>query len=158
MTLAKIDKLYSKLTPHEQAALALESLARQDNAETDRIVGSVTQLTYRCPHFDFRRRLSGLINLSLYYALIYWKTRTYMAVAHYHSKTNHDPKDQAAAFEYMDRLQAMETALAQVCDTLNIDLTAVKKIALCEDEAVIGGEGDPALVDEYTGLFMGLVK
>lgn len=158
MTPSRVDKLYSKLTPHEQASLAFESLANRKKDETDLIIGSVAQHTYQCPHFDFRRRLTDLINLSLYYGLIYWQTRNSWSMAYYQSKVKVDAAAQETAFDVEDRLLAMETALAKVCAELKIDVIAVKKIARCEHEPVFCGVGEPVFVDEYRTLFHALIK
>jgi hypothetical protein len=57
MKAAQEDKLYSKLTPVEQAALAFEALARNDEAELDVIVDSVERLYYQCTHWQYRWRV-----------------------------------------------------------------------------------------------------
>ncbi|WP_411728363.1 hypothetical protein [Methyloglobulus sp.] len=101
--------------PTEQAELAFESIARQDDAETEMIVDSVVRQDYRCTHWKFRRRLMGLLNLGKYYGLIYWKNRTYMSAALCQAKENNDKEAQATAFELLDVLLAMDVALAHVC-------------------------------------------
>lgn len=152
-----MDKLYSKLTPHEQAALAFEAIANNDDGGREMIVGSVEHKDYRCTHWDFRSRLLGLTTLASYYALIYWKTRTCLAVVGSKYNERGDEADQKAAFEFLDALIAMECALHEVCAKLNIDVLAVKKHARCEDEYTPDKYGNGELVEEYVGLFMGLV-
>lgn len=158
MKAAQVDKLYTKLTPVEQAALAFEAIARNDDAELAVIVGSVERLAYRCTHWAFRQRGWCLLDLAKYYGLIYWKTRTYMEVEHSLAKQNNDPEIQATAFGLLERLLAMDVALANVCGKMNIDVMTVKKLALCEDEAAFSDNGNPELVKEYTELFMGIIK
>ncbi len=119
------------------------------------IVGSVERKDYRCTHWDFRSRLSGLT--TGYYALIYWKTRTYMVVVDGKYNKYGDEADQKAAFVFLDRLYAMESALHIVCATINIDVLAVKKYAR-EDEYTPNKSSNDELVREYVGLFMGLVE
>jgi hypothetical protein len=51
-----VDKLYTKLTPVEQAALAFGAIARNDDVELAVIVGSVERLNYQCTHWEFRQR------------------------------------------------------------------------------------------------------
>ncbi|WP_411727786.1 hypothetical protein [Methyloglobulus sp.] len=157
MKAAQVDKLYNKLTPTEQAALAFEAIARNDDAELNVIVESVERKDYRCTHWDFRWRLSGLTNLASYYAMIYWKTRTYMEVVN--SKYNEcgNEADQKAAFVFLDRLLAMEVALADVCAKMNIDVLAVKKFAQCDNEHTPEKCNDEELVKAYVGLFMRMI-
>lgn len=157
MKAAQIDKLYSKLTPHEQAALAFEALARQDTLGLGAIVGSVERQDYRCSHWDYRQRLTGFIDLAKYYGLIYWKTRCCMAVMDDKFKESGNEADQQAAYVYVDMVLAMETALREVCAKINIDVMAVKKLALCEDEYSPDKCNNVELVREYAGLFMGIV-
>jgi hypothetical protein len=158
MKAAQVDKLYSKLTPTEQAALAFEAIVRNDDSELAVIVGSVEQLDYRCTHWEFRQRGWCLLDLAKYYGLIYWKTRTYMTVEHSMYKEGNDIEAQKAAFIFMDRLLAMDIALANVCTKMNIDVMTIKKLALCEDEAAFSDNGNPELVKEYTELFMGIIE
>ncbi len=157
MKAAQIDKPYSKLTPHEQAALAFEAIASNDDGAREMIVGSVEHKDYRCTHWDFRSRLSGLTTLASYYALIYWKSRTYMEVANSKYNERGDEADQQAAFAFLGRVLAMETALQDVCAKLNIDVLAVKKHARCDDEYTPDKCGNGELVEEFVGLFMGIV-
>lgn len=157
MQQAQVEKIYPKLTPHEQAALAFEALARQDTVELGAIVGSVERQDYRGSHWDYRQRLTGFIDLAKYYGLIYWKTRCCMAVMDDKFKEGGNEADQQAALVFVDRVLAMETALQDVCAKANIDVLAVKKLALCEDEYSPDKCKNEELVREYVGLFMGIV-
>lgn len=156
MNTTQVDKLYAKLTPYEQAALAFEALARQDSVELGTIVGSVERHDYRCSHWDYRHRLTGFIDLAKYYGLIYWKTRCCMAVMDGMFKERGDEADQQAAHIYVDMVLAMETALQDLCAKANIDVMAVKKLALCEDEYSPEKCGNNELVKEYVELFIGI--
>jgi hypothetical protein len=158
MKRSNIDQIYAKLTPTEQAALAFESLGRHDKAETEMIVRTVVTQAYRCPDWAFRRRLMDLINLGRYYGLLYWKTRTFLTVAYSQSQLKKDSSSQAGLFEWLERLLAMEVALIQVCQTLNVNVTTVRQYGHCEHEVRILGAGDPALVQEYADLFMALFE
>ncbi len=158
MKVAQVDKLYTKLTPVEQAGLAFEAIARNDDAELAVIVESVQQLDYRCTHWEFRQRGWCLLDLAKYYGVIYWKTRAYMGVAHAKFQEGNNVNDQKATFVFLDRLLAMDVALTDVCTKINIDVMTVKKLALCEDEAALSDNGNPELVKEYSELFMGIIK
>jgi hypothetical protein len=157
MKAVQVDKLYSKLTPTEQAALAFEAIARNDDSELAVIVDSVEQLDYRCTHWEFRQRGWCLLDLAKYYGLLYWKTRTYMEVVHSKFKEVNNIQDQKATFVFLDRLLAMDVALTDVCTKINIDVMTVKKLALCEDEAAFSENSNPDLVKEYSELFMGII-
>ena len=50
MKAEQVNKLYSKLTPHELAVLAFEALSRLDTNEIEIIAGSIPRETYRCVH------------------------------------------------------------------------------------------------------------
>ena len=70
----QVNKLYSKLTPHEQAALMFEAALRKDENEVDLILDSVERRTYSTPHIEYQQRIMGIGNLSGCYGIIYWKT------------------------------------------------------------------------------------
>lgn len=79
-----------------------------------------------------------------------------MAVMDGMFKERGDEADQKAAFVFLDKLLAMDVALQEVCAKLNIDVMAVKKLALCEDEYSPEKCGNNELVKEYVELFMGI--
>ena len=74
MKARQVNKLYNKLNPHEQAALAFEAISRQDDDDFQRILGSVEEKTYLVPDFDYQQRLQGLTYLGSVYGIVYWKT------------------------------------------------------------------------------------
>lgn len=152
MKAAQIDKLYPKLTSEELAGLAFEALARRDGIEFDTIVGNVKTQTYICKDWDYRWRFVGLTDLYKYYATIYWKSRTYMAAAEKLVKDG-DTKFNPVLDHYLDQVIAMDVALQEVCSKQGIDVMTVKKLALCEDEAIFTTSEKPDLVAEFVGLF-----
>ena len=154
---AQVEKVYPKLTPHEQAALAFEALMRGDDDERLTILGSVGKKHYQCLDQRFSLRLNGYIGLGMFYGMVYWKTRSYMEVTSSKYDECGDEADQKAVFVLLDRLFAMETALQEVCAKINIDVLAVKKFAQCEDEYTPDKSSNEELVKEYAGLFMGIV-
>lgn len=158
MKAAQAKKLYGMLTPKEQANLAFEAIARNDDSELAVIVESVERLDYRDTHWEFRRQGWCLLDLAKYYGLIYWKARTCIAVAHNQFQEGNSAENQKAAFAFLDRLLAMDVALNEVCAKMNIDVLAVKKLALCESEAALSESSNPGLVKEYTDLFMGILE
>ena len=70
----QINKLYSNLTPHEQANLAFSAAMRQDETEVDLILSAVKRRTYITPHVDYHTRTHGLVQLSGIFGVAYWKT------------------------------------------------------------------------------------
>jgi hypothetical protein len=137
-----VEKLYTKLTPHEQAALSFGAATRLDEAEMDTILGSVEKKNYICPHKDYQRRMACLMALSQFYGIKYWKTRAMMALLFAHAETVADKKYQDDGFELIDRLAAMDTALVKVCATLKVDAGAIRKMAECEEVHPLGLVGN----------------
>jgi hypothetical protein len=152
-----VEKLYGKLTPHEQTALSFGAAARLDEAELDAILGSVERVSYTCPHKDYQARMNCLMALSQFYGIRYWKTRAMMSMVFAHAETHADKKYQDGGFELIDRLAAMDTALVKVCATLKVDAGAVRKMAECEDEPCVGIVGNPESVKAYTEMLMRVV-
>ncbi len=60
MKSSQVDKLSSKLTPQENAALAFEALNRHDSQEMDIIEDALEKRLYRLPDYQFRARVGGL--------------------------------------------------------------------------------------------------
>ena len=81
MKAEQVDKLYSKLTSQENAALAFEALVRGDNSEFDVIREAVEQRLYQMPDYKYRVRFYDMMILSFWYGGIYWKTCTHYAFA-----------------------------------------------------------------------------
>ena len=155
-TAAQVEKLYQKLTSEELAGLAFEALARQDDIEVDTIVGSVRTQDYKCTDWGYRRRLVGLTDLYKYYSMVYWKNRAYMAAAENFIKEG-DNKLENLLNLLIDHAIAMDVALQEVCSKQGIDFMAVKKLALCDNEATFTTSQKPSLVAEYVELFKGII-
>jgi hypothetical protein len=107
---------------------------------------------------EFRWRYQGFIDLGSFYGATYWKNRTYMEFANNRYKEQPNDGNRTLLFYYLDNVMAMDIALQEVCAQVNIDVLAVKKLALCDDEYSPGKCHKLELVKEYVGLFLGLVE
>jgi hypothetical protein len=155
-TTTQVDKLYQKLTPEELARLAFDASVRGDDDEYSAILSNVGKRTYVCLNQEFSLRLNEYIGLAMFYGMVYWKHRTYMAYAEAAAKGDDKPKD--LIFDLLDKVIAMDIALQEVCTKANIDHMAVKKLAGCDDEYTHDKCDNEALVKEYIGLFEGCFR
>jgi hypothetical protein len=157
MKATQVEKLYAKLTPHEQATLAVEALARQDESEIDAIIAAVPRQTFTGLHTDYTRRAHGLLELVCQYSIEYWKNNSFLfaALALY----NHDGsnKNLNLSKSFDAKLMAMDIALAEVCRVLKVDIEAIKHIATCKPQAdyeeIFDMPADAELVAQYVALF-----
>lgn len=156
-TAARVDKLYHKLSPKELAALAFEANVRGDDAEHDAILASVGKRTYICLDQRFSSLLNSYGDLGVFYGMTYWKNRSYMAYAETQHAATGDDKASALRDHLLDSAIAMDVALQAVCAKMNIDVLAVKTVALCVDEASFSESDKSELVKEYTDLFAGFI-
>jgi hypothetical protein len=154
---ARVDKLYNKLTPEELAGLAFEASIYGGDAEYDAILASVGNRTYICRDQRFSFALNAYIDLGMYYGMTYWKNRTYMAYAETLHAATGDKKAKALHDHLLDSAIAMNVALQAVCTKANVDVMAVKKMALCVDEASFSESDKPEVVKEYTDLLTGFI-
>jgi len=130
---AQVNTLYSKLTPHEQAALTFEAIARRDDADIAVIVDNVERHNYRAVNTVYNQRVIELVTLAYFYSSLYWKSRSLMLV---------------------DDTKALDSALIETCERLKVDITVVKKMAgVPIDEAWDLPEVSPDLVNRYVELF-----
>lgn len=158
MKAAQVNKLYAKLAPHEQATLAFEALARQDENEMDTILDSVPRQTYTGLHTDYTRRAHGLQALAWLYGLEYWKnfSTVYLALFLLANRGG-DLTLRNLCKSFDAKLMAMEIALAEVCGLLQINPESVKRMAWLEPQdrydGMFGLPIDAELVRQYTELF-----
>jgi hypothetical protein len=156
---AQVNKLYAKLTPHEQAALVIEAAARLDESEADAIVEQVERKHYIAAHADYTQRIHALTALIGQYGIEYWKNRTLMLLAcDSADKGNHDAE--APALQFLAKCVALEAAIVEVCNRLKVDEMAIKKMAGCPKDDVNPNtlqKADVKLVEYYTNVFAGLV-
>ena len=152
MRAAQVNKLYSKLTPHEQADLSFEAAARLDEAEINDIVDSVEKHTYRCLHADYRQRATGLFMLALFYGAQYWKNRALMMMA-LNLSSDDDINSVQLAVRFLAKLASMDAALIDVCRRIKVDVDSVKTMADCRDEPAFNDYAEAELVGQYTEQF-----
>jgi hypothetical protein len=160
MKAAQVNKLYSRLTPQEQAALVFEAVSRHDESSVDAILEHVERKTYECVHADYMRRIHGLLCLSGYYGGEYWKNRALLLYACIKFETGEN-ETEAAAMKLYAKIVAMEHALAKTCAHLKVDLAAFKKMAGCQPEDDFSDdlvEVDAELVKQYSEAFSVLAK
>lgn len=162
---AQVNKLYSKLTPEQQAALVIEYAAKKDFDTVDEIISHVERKTYSDYHADYMRRSHGLLLLAGNYGIEYWKNRALMLYALWCMKGKESKV--AAEFEetidkYFDKATALESALIEICQRLGIDMLAIKEIAGVSQKDILTKAGraeDAELVkqyiDEFTSLILG---
>ncbi|MCQ8130152.1 hypothetical protein [Methylomonas rivi] len=157
---SQVNKLYAKLTPHEQAALVIEAASRFDESEADAIMEQVERKHYIATHADYTRRIHALTALVGQYGIEYWKNRTLMLLACEHADLgNHDAE--APALRFLAKVLALESAIVEVCNRLKVDVLAIKKMAGCPYNDVKPEElkkADVELVQQYTDMFSGLVQ
>ena len=144
MKTAQINKLYSKLTPHEQAALVFEATVRRDNVEAEAIKASVPIQNFSHFHRDFTHRAIGFLLLTGFYGTIYFQTKALILACN-------EPA------QYLARLASMDTALVNVCDRFKVSVNAIKTQALCLNEPVFSEYAQADLIDQFTELFTDLV-
>lgn len=150
MRAQQVNKLYSKLTPHEQAALAFEAAAQTKGEECDLIINSVEQRTYDAPHIDYQTRMQGLMQFSLSYGIFFWKRLCQIGSA---------PALEADGVHVdvqpiMDDFASMNVAFENICDKLKVDPVVVRKFAECGCyQPLSDAEVKDHLVEKYTDLF-----
>ncbi len=150
----QVNKLYSKLTPQEQAALCFEAAIRLDEAEIKVIVNCVEKHTYQIPHSDYRQRATGLYMLALYYGTQYWRNRAFMMTALNLSSDDEGKEYGDIAVRFASKLGSMDKALIDVCGRVKVDIKAIKTLADCKDELAFSEYVEAELVEQYTKLFM----
>jgi hypothetical protein len=148
---SQVNKLFTKLTPHEQAVLAFEALSRHDINEIEIIVDSVPREKYLCVHTDYQTRAAGLQNLVRIYGTEYWKNRALMMMA-LHASDNPDGYE-GLGVRFAAKLASMNSALIEVCQLFKVDIQAVKIQAQCKGEPTFNDYADSKLIEQYTELF-----
>jgi len=157
----QINKLYSNLTPHEQANLSFAAALRHDENEGDLIISSVEKRTYMTVHVDYHNRLHGLVQLSGIFGTAYWKTFFKLSTANL-SKTG-EAFDKVAQ-QHINEFISLNTALNNVCQSLQIDSEAIRTFAQCSDmnsdfEGLpFKGHANESFLKQYTNLFTVAVK
>lgn len=157
---SQVNKLYSKLTPHEQAALVIEAAARLDESEADAIMEQVERKHYLTCHADYTRRIHALTALIGQYGIEYWKNRALMLLACEYAEQG-SQQAEAPALQFLAKTLALESAIVEVCKRLKVDVMAIKKMAGCPDDDVKPEElqkADVELMKQYEVMFSGLAN
>ena len=151
---AQVNKLYAKLTPHEQAVLAFEAAVRLDGNEVDAILEQVERKTYITVYADYQRWAYGLMALVGQYGIEYWKNRALMLVACEIADDDNQQTEQTAN-QFFTRTIALELALIEVCKKTKVNVQAIRKMASCppdDPEKYKFPEVDEELVKQYSDL------
>ena len=147
----QINKLYNKLTPQEQANLAFAASMRTDQTEVDLILSAVEKRTYVTTHVDYDRRTCGLVKLSGIFGIFYWKTLLKLSTANLSKVGMACDK---VSQRYINQFIALNTALNNVCQSLQIDSEAIRKFAECSGiNPKFEGVPDEEFLEQYTKLF-----
>ena len=147
----QINNLYSKLTPHEQANLAFAAAIRHDETEVDLILNAVEKKTYITTHVDYHTRTHGLVQLSGVFGTFYWKTFFKLSTVNL-SKTG-EAFDKVAQ-KHINEFIALNIALDNVCQLLNIDDEIIRIYAQCRGiNPDFKGVADDTLITQYTEAF-----
>ena len=153
---SQVNKLYCKLTPHEQAALSFEAAVRRDEAEFDAIIDSVPRVVYQCVNTDFQQRITGLFALAGDYGINYWKTRALMMTA-LHASNDKDGYDKFV-IHFSQKMASMNVALIDVCQLFKVDVEAIKTMADCKGQPTFDKYAETELIEQYAALFTSAVN
>jgi chromosome condensin MukBEF ATPase and DNA-binding subunit MukB len=157
---SQVNKLYSKLTPYEQAALVIEAAARLDESEADAIMAQVERKHYIATHADYTRRIQALTALTGQYGIEYWKNRALMLIACEYAEQG-SQQAEAQALQFLAKSVALESAIVEICNRLKVDVMAIKKMAGCPDDETpefltpVDAELVKQYIESYAGLFTG---
>ena len=148
----QINKLYSKLTPHEQATLVFEAITRKNENEADLILDSVKVKTYSMPNLDYQQRMQGLSNLSGVYGKVFWKTL--FLLSSYKWTQFESGALPETIKQHIKRFNSIEAAITTICKQLNIKVSTIKELAECNTlNPDFGNEIDNQYVQQYNELF-----
>jgi len=133
-----IAKMYDKLTPKQQAALAFNHLLTGNEAETDKVVGAVRYKNYSCKDADFEEPFDSYRTMVLVWVIEYWQLYAQQLEALVRLNLHTRRKDWIKAdqaHEQLERqsrcLSAINRALQGVCEARGIDAAAVRVMAGC---------------------------
>lgn len=148
----QLHKLYSQLTPEEQAALVFEASTKQDKSEADEILNFVSIKNYSMPSLDYQQRMQGLSNLSGVYGMVFWKALFLLSsLQSVHPDSYFLPE---AIKQHIKRFNSIDVALTSICEQLHISVSTIKQLAECSDFQLDFGEDiDSQYVEQYKELF-----
>lgn len=159
MNANQVNKLYTKLTPQEQAGLVFEAAVNRDESQVDAILNRVERKTYIAVHADYARRIHELMTLVGQYGIEYWKNRTLMLLACEQAEKGVLGAEENAN-KFFTKTVALEIAMINVCKSYKVDVAAIKNMASCpvhEAEDFDFPEVDAQLVQQYTELFLAAI-
>jgi hypothetical protein len=157
MTVKPLDKLYSQLSPEEQATLVFDAVTRQDEKEADAILASVPWLHYKSIHADYRRRVVNLVCLAQYYAQEHFRARAMLFESYkYYQDSDFSDEYLSSIFHTAyQRLANLEEALNRLGKEHHVDTQAVKRFSGCpgitNPEHLADAEED-GIEEAYEGL------
>lgn len=153
----QFNKLLSKLTSEEQAALMFNAVARADNKEIDVILACVPKHAYTSPDADYRNRLVLIQTLVSNYGIEYWKLRALISQAKDFARQGY-VEIEIAISKLLAKAVALEIAIVEACNQLKLDVELVKTSI---DDFGLGGlpkelpPANKALVDSYVAILIG---
>ena len=106
-------------------------------------------------HSDYCDRVQGLWHLAGFYGIHYWRFREQFS-SHYRQALAIGCDKNCILI--INRLGSMDVALIEVCKQVNVDVLAVKMVACCENQPTCCEYAQADLVDEYTGMFLRIIK
>ena len=125
---SQIDKLYSRLTPKEQACMVLEAAANSDEAQVDAVIASVERKQYYGLHADYTTHMQKLIAVVGIYGTEYWKNRALMLAACNLLDETSDPDVIDAANRLYEKAIALDVAVVIVCKQLGVEIQSIRSI------------------------------
>ena len=150
MRLNDTDKLYRKLPPEQAATLAFEASVRQDFDEMSAITDNQPQFNFVGTSNAYRGRFMSLNHISLFYGVVYWKSRAVLM----HRRSTYD---EPGLLRIAAQLGSMQSALIKACEQLGVTVESVKKLGAVPEADYYLEYADEALTAEYTELFVGFM-
>ena len=153
------NKLYKQLTSNELANLAIDAMVRLDFDEQEIIFNSVERRIYKCVHEDYQNKVRGFERLALFYGVNYWMNHATLMTAMYFSHADTTNEDKTT-IEALSNIASMELALIDVCKTKELDIKAVKWLAIYQPLPVKSSSSleTPELISEYSKLLSACFK
>lgn len=124
----QIDKLYSKLTPKEQACLVLEAAANMNESEADAVIAVVERKHYLCMHAEYTTHMQRLMAIIGIYGTEYWKNRALMLAACNLVDKSGDLDVAETTHRFYENAIALEVAVQKACNLLGVDVCAIRSI------------------------------
>ena len=144
-----IAKIYDKLTPKQQAALAFNHLLTGNEAETNKVVDAVGYKNYRCKDLDFQGQFESYRVMVLLWTVEYWQLYAQKLELLVRLKVHTSRKDWVKADEAHDQLEhlgaclsAIDSALKAVCEVQGLDAGTIRLMAGCRQLAAAAPDAE----------------